>query len=533
MGVEMSEVVSAQWLRQRLESGAECAVVDPREEGAHSVSPHLFHAVNLPLSQLELRVERLFPRRDVPIVVAGAGDALDERARRRLQELGYAGAVRLEGGSPAWAGLGLPLFTGFNTASKAFGEYVEHGCATPSISADELREMVASGRPLVIMDSRTPAEHRRATIPGSVSAPGAELVLRYAELAPDPHTTLVVNCAGRTRSIIGAQSLINAGVPNPVFALRNGTMGWALAGHKVETQSARQAPEPGEATLALAQRRAAAVRRRFGIGAIGAAELQRLRAGGERTVYLFDVRTQQEYERGHVPGAVHAPGGQLVQATDSYVAVRNARIVLYDHHGVRDVMTGSWLRQMGHEDVVTLRADAVSAAQLAAGPQAVRVAGLDGARARRLAPAEAAGSLAQYTVVDVGAYRDYQAGHLPQAYWVTRARLAEALDGLPADRPLLLVSPDALLAELACADVAASAARPVYVLEGGMARWRAEGRPVEEGDGRPLHEPDDAFVKPFEARDRESSMQAYLDWEVGLLDAVQRHPAIRFDLYKE
>ncbi|CPR01703.1 sulfurtransferase [Bordetella pertussis] len=52
----------------------------------------------------------------------------------------------------------------------------------------------------------------------------------------------MVNCAGRTRSIIGAQSLINAGVPNPVFALRNGTMGWALAGHKVETQSARCGP---------------------------------------------------------------------------------------------------------------------------------------------------------------------------------------------------------------------------------------------------------------------------------------------------
>jgi hypothetical protein len=31
-----------------------------------------------------------------------------------------------------------------------------------------------------------------------------------------------VNCAGRTRSIIGTQSLINAGVPNPVTALRNG-----------------------------------------------------------------------------------------------------------------------------------------------------------------------------------------------------------------------------------------------------------------------------------------------------------------------
>ncbi|RAP60135.1 sulfurtransferase [Achromobacter sp. HZ01] len=528
----VEESVSAAWLKQCLESGAECAVIDPREEGAHSVSPHLFHAVNLPLSQLELRAPRLFPRRDVPIVVAGGGDELDRRAQRRLRELGYTGAVLLEGGSPAWGELGLPLFTGFNTASKAFGEYVEHGCGTPSISADELRAMLAAGRRVVIMDSRTPAEHRRATIPGSVSTPGAELVLRYAELAQDTETTLVVNCAGRTRSIIGAQSLINAGVPNPVYALRNGTMGWSLAGHQVETQSSRRAPEPGAGTLDVARRRAAAIRERFRIGEIDAAAYQRQRDGGQRSVYLFDVRSQEEFETGHLPQAVHAPGGQLVQATDTYVAVRNARIVLYDPHGVRDVMTASWLRQMGHDDVLTLRADTVDAAGLISGPQAQIVVGLDGVQPRWLTPAEAARGLGEYEIIDLGSYRDYRAGHLPGARWLTRSRLADALRPLPPGRPLLLVSPDGVLAELGYADVAGQTDRDVHVLQGGMKRWRMEGLPLEEGEGRPLHEPDDAFVKPFEAKDREAAMRAYLGWEVGLLDAVQHHPAVHFNLYK-
>ena len=72
------------------------------------------------------------------------------------------------------------------------------------------------------------------SIPTGISVPGAELVLRARELAPRPETTLIVNCAGRTRSIIGTQSLVNAGIPNPVYALRNGTIGWTLAGQELE-----------------------------------------------------------------------------------------------------------------------------------------------------------------------------------------------------------------------------------------------------------------------------------------------------------
>ena len=64
--------------------------------------------------------------------------------------------------------------------------------------------------------------------------PGGELVYRIGDLAPDPKTLVVVNCAGRTRSIMGAESLRRAGIPNKVVALRNGTMGWELAGFRCD-----------------------------------------------------------------------------------------------------------------------------------------------------------------------------------------------------------------------------------------------------------------------------------------------------------
>jgi rhodanese-related sulfurtransferase len=83
---------------------------------------------------------------------------------------------------------------------------------------------------MVVLDARRFDEFNTMCIPGGTSVPGAELVLRVRELAPDPRTQVIVNCAGRTRSIIGTQSLVNAGIPNPVAALRNGTIGWTLAG---------------------------------------------------------------------------------------------------------------------------------------------------------------------------------------------------------------------------------------------------------------------------------------------------------------
>ncbi|HKG01416.1 MAG TPA: rhodanese-like domain-containing protein, partial [Xanthobacteraceae bacterium] len=221
--------VSAAELRAMLADGAELAVLDVREELIYSGS-HLLHARSAPLSRLELTVPRLVPRRGTRIVLVDGGDGLAERAASILRRHGYPNLHVLDGGLAAWSAAGYMLFSGVNVPSKAFGEVVEHAAATPSIDAAELKRMIEAGDDLVVVDSRPFDEFTRVSIPTATNVPGAELVLRVPDLAPSPATTVVVNCAGRTRSIIGAQSLINAGLPNHVVALRNGTMGWSLAG---------------------------------------------------------------------------------------------------------------------------------------------------------------------------------------------------------------------------------------------------------------------------------------------------------------
>ena len=349
----MPRKVDARALKAMLADGQELALIDVREELIFSQN-HLLFARSVPLSRLELRFARLVPRRTTRIVLCDDGDGLAERAAEILVRAGYTDVAALEGGIAGWAAAGFEVFSGVNVPSKAFGEFVEHETGTPSIAADELDRLIRAGTDMVVLDSRPFDEYQRVSIPTAVNVPGAELALRIRDLAPSPQTLVVVNCAGRTRSIIGAQSLINAGVPNKVVALRNGTMGWTLAGLACESGKARRAPTVSPAGLAWAKSAAAGVAARFGITRIDRATLERWRADGGRTLYLLDVRDPGEYAAGHVPGALSAPGGQLVQATDQYVGTLGARIVLVDDAEVRAVMTASWLRQMGWADVFVL-----------------------------------------------------------------------------------------------------------------------------------------------------------------------------------
>src|SRR6266540_2165402 len=345
--------VSFHNVQDMLADGEELALVDVREELIFSQG-HLLWARSIPLSRLELNFARRVPRRSTRIVLCDDDDGLAYRAWRILTAAGYSNVSALSGGVSSWAARGAELFSGVNVPSKAFGEFIEHASATPSISPEELQRLLRKGRDIVVLDSRPFDEYQRVSIPSAVNVPGAELVLRIRDLAPSPETMVVVNCAGRTRSIIGAQSLINAGVHKKVVALRNGTMGWSLAGFACDSGKTTRAPEVSRDGLAWAKTAAERVARRFGIARIDLATLERWRADEARTLYLFDVRDPREYVAGHVPGAVSAPGGQLVQATDQYVGTLGSRIVLIDPAEVRAVMTASWLRQMGWRDVFVL-----------------------------------------------------------------------------------------------------------------------------------------------------------------------------------
>jgi rhodanese-related sulfurtransferase len=340
--IALSQVRSMLLLRE------EIALLDLRREAAFATGHPLF-AANMAADRIALEAETRLPRKDVPIVVYDAGEALVPRAAESLAALGYTDIRQLKGGLAAWQAAGYELFQDVNSYAKAFGELVESRRHTPSLPADEVAALMAGGADIAILDVRRFDEYATMNIPGSVSVPGAELVLRAGRVAPDPATTIVVNCAGRTRSIIGTQSLLNAGVANKVVALRNGTIGWTLANHALEHGADRR----GEVGLFEgAQANARDVAYRAGVRHLGPEAALALQAQSRRTLYRFDVRSAEEYAAGHVPGFRHYPGGQLVQEIDMAAPVRGARILLSDNRGVRADMTASWLAQMGWDTCV-------------------------------------------------------------------------------------------------------------------------------------------------------------------------------------
>jgi len=516
-------------LAQILEDGGELALLDVREEGVFAKG-HLFHAVSLPLSRLELRLARLVPRLTTRIVLCDADDGLAQRAAAKLSEFGYRDVSILTGGIAAWRALGRELFAGVYVPSKAFGEHVEHRDGTPSISPEELAAKQRAGEKMVVLDSRPLTEFQRMSLPGALDCPGAELVHRIFEVAPAPDTLVVVNCAGRTRSIIGAQSLRNASVPHRVVALRNGTMGWTLAGLELEHGKREMAPPPGPAALEKARAAAGAVAKRFGVREAYDRDLRKWHRDPDRTLYIFDVRTPEEYLAGHLPAAISAPGGQLVQSTDAYVGTRNARIVLVDSDGVRATMTASWLLQMGWRDVYVWR-DAMAGATLTEGPAPQQVLGL--AEAKTIGAGELKALLegARADVVDLATSLEYRRGHLPGAAYAIRSRLARSLAKLEAGRPLVLTSPDGVLARLAAPEAATSWNHPVSVLDGGTAAWSAAGLALEPGATRMLDDTDDVYYLPYDHGERtEQAMRDYLTWEVALVEQLARE-GVRFPAF--
>jgi rhodanese-related sulfurtransferase len=340
--------VTASHIRIALLRRDEIALLDVRHEAAFATGHPLF-AANMAADRIALEAETRLPRKDVQIVVYDAGEGLAAVAIDRLRALGYTDVRALDGGLGAWQAAGYELFQVVNSYAKAFGELVESRRHTPSLSADEVSALIASDANIRILDVRRFDEYATMNIPGSISVPGAELVLRAGRAAPDPDTTIIVNCAGRTRSIIGTQSLINAGVTNKVRALRNGTIGWTLAKQDLEHGADRRG-EIGAFEGADANARDVAYR--AGVKRLTMEEMSVLEAQTDRTLYRFDVRAAEEYAAGHIAGFRHYPGGQLVQEVDMAAPVRGARIVLTDHMGVRADMTASWLAQMGWETYV-------------------------------------------------------------------------------------------------------------------------------------------------------------------------------------
>jgi rhodanese-related sulfurtransferase/predicted metal-dependent enzyme (double-stranded beta helix superfamily) len=536
----LTPLLSVQQVKALLKSGEVFAFFDVREEGEFSTQGHPLFATPLPLSRLEPRALALLPDPHTRIVLMDDGEEGQmghaNRAAAKLSQMGYTDLAVMKGGLKAWREAGCEVFTGVNVPSKAFGEVVEHENDTPRIDAADLQKLVDAKTDLVILDSRPMPEFNNMSIPGGVDCPGAELVYRVKDLVPNPETLVVVNCAGRTRSIIGAQSLINAGLTNKVIALKNGTMGWHLAGLKVARGETRSFGPQGPEAAKFAQAAAANIAAKMKVKKIDMAGLAKLEAKGG-PLYRLDVRDPAEYAKGHLKGFRHAAGGQLVQATDQYVGARHATIVLHDNDGVRATMTAHWLMQMDWNDVHVLDHKPVSS-ELTTEAEPRFPKGFAPPAVASVGAAELHKSLEHALVIDLDTSLRYRDGHVPGAWFAVRARLGKTIPEMLAKQKgatrIVLVSPDGEIAALAAAEAeAAAGGLPVAILVGGMKGWRDAKLAIESGHTRMADPPTDVWYRPYDFKENiEAAMRQYLDWEVDLVPQVARDGDARFAVFK-
>ena len=518
----MNVVISCEELARLMASEQLFAVFDVRERGEYNEC-HIPNATSLPRSQIEFRIAELVPDRKVQLGVYDEGVARAPLATTTLASLGYEHTSILDDGLSAWQSQGRPTVSGVNVPSKAFGERVHHERNVPDLAPEELKSLQDRSTDLVVLDVRTPEEYGRFCIPGGINVPGGDLILWAEELKQRKETNVIVNCAGRTRSIIGAAALRRLGLTH-VRALRNGTMGWVLAGFELERKPERPTPP----VTAKGVQTAAALARRIAeeesISWISSLELSH-KLEAKRLNYLIDVRSEGEFASGHVPGSINVPGGQAVQRADDFVAVRNAHIVFISNESARAVMAAYWYREMGFSHVAVLqgglRAWTESGGRNKGGLRRTEPIGFESAQqaVRVVDPRTVEVKMRDPSVLllDVGTSLDFDAAHLFGAKWISRGWLDLKLPELYGNRkqPIIMTCPDgrqSILAALTLGDLGYS---DVVALGGGVRAWSAAGLPTEQGVGGCLVERNDVVLS-LSIRGTKEDMQHYLDWELTL-----------------
>ena len=191
----------------------------------------------------------------------------------------------------------------------AFVARPEHVTQLSRLTVDRFADRLATVRDLVVVDVRNPGERALGMIPGATGIGLPELLRRLDEL--DPSKPTVVHCAGGYRSAI-ASSLLRSHGFTDVSDILGGYDAWA----------AREVP----ATLP----------------AIDAAEVDIADA------VLLDVREEEEWDAGHIEGALHIPMSQLA---DRLGELPQGRLTIVCRSGNRSGKVTSWMLGRGLDAV--------------------------------------------------------------------------------------------------------------------------------------------------------------------------------------
>jgi rhodanese-related sulfurtransferase len=514
----MATIISVPELKTLLESTGLYAVIDVRDWGEFSLG-QIPGASCIPRGSLEKYMAVLVPQKGVKTVLYCDTGQRSARAATTLETLGYTDVSILDGGLKSWQAAGGETIHGWSLRGKEYGERLQVEEQIPDLTAAELHTRLQQGEKFYIFDTRTEPEFQALHLPGAYCTPGGQLALMATDTVQDQNRPIIINCAGRTRSLLGAHLLRRMGFSN-VYALKGGTGAWRIAGHGNELESGSGATLPpvsaaGQVACAQFAERVAS---EDGIPFLSPEELRARQEQG-KLLYLLDVRQLDEYQAGHIPGALFCPGTQAALLVECLVGVKNATVVTMCDGRARAILVASLLKGAGYPQVSVLdggtKAWVDQGFGLAAGapqeidygqpvwmarllqglpsgiePQELPIPGLAEASAQAtfITPEVLQSKLVSSerpALLDVRSAGDFATAHIPGSRWLSQGNLDLQIEQVVPNKatPLVLMCRRGKLSPLSVPTLKDMGYQQVAILQGGFAAWKAAQFPVEQGLG--------------------------------------------------
>jgi len=316
------------------------AFLDVRTRKAY-VQEFAFGAVNCPLDRFSLMIADLVPDRSTLIIMIGANKKAISNTNLILLKKKYSNVHYIKGDYQAWKKAKLPMWAGEFTLSKAFGEWIEATGKVNNIFPNKLNRMHQQpDSQLLQIDARPKIEYEKFTLPYSKHCSGGELPAYLQKTSSKK--TIIVHCAGRTRSIIAYQTLLDFNISQKKYVLNGGTQNWVLNGLERAYQQ-KSDIQKHKVNITQDKTLAKTIIQKFKLPSV--ARIKNIK-GVHGFVIQSEIINNQK-----IPYWKNVNATTLVQNTDKFIASTSTPIYIYSDIPTSAVFSVLWLTRMGYHAI--------------------------------------------------------------------------------------------------------------------------------------------------------------------------------------
>lgn len=483
----------------------EAVVVDVRTPDEYAAG-HIEGAINVPLNTIAQSLDK-FPT-DKPVMVYCASGHRAGMATSALRILGYDNVRAHSPGWKGWSEAGEPVST-----DAVAGESYEVPAINPALLAavdeflsnipegyftigtvEKLEEAMAAGA--VIVDVREESETAEGMITGAINIPIRTIGENLDKIPMDQ--PVVVYCASGFRAALATGALHAMGYDN-VRAFPPSYAGWESAqGEDGDVPEAVAAAIEAPAdVIGMVDGFLSNIPEGFlAVGKIDAFKEMLANA----SPVLIDVREASEYAEGHIPGAINIPIRTLAQNLDKIPA--DQPVMVYCASGLRAGMATASLQALGYSNVKAfppgwkgwsgageeVSTDAVEAATYTV-PEInpALLAAVDEFLSNMPEGFYALGTVEKLqgaletgaTLIDVREASEYADGHIAGAIDIPIRTLAQSLDQIPTDQPVVVYCASGFRAAMSTAALHIMGYENVRAFPPSYAGWAEAGGATE------------------------------------------------------